>query len=101
MNPTADRVIADLADARNKLESANAKLQAEVDRLKAENCWIPVGERLPEKDTYVLWCYESGGMLWGDIPHDADTVWISRFLSGYHNSGYITHWRPITLPKGE
>ncbi len=66
-----------------------------------EHRWIPVAEGLPERDVYVLWLFESGGMVWENIDHDADEANVAFFLSGYHNSGPITHWRPIHLPKGE
>lgn len=89
--------IAQMIGVNTNLAKRLRQLRAALDKHR----WIPVEERLPEVDTYVLWAYESGGISWDDIPHDADDAWLGRFLSGYHNSGRITHWRPIILPEGE
>lgn len=43
------------------------QLQAEVDRLKSEQRWIPVGERLPEKQINVLIFVVTGYKLQGSI----------------------------------
>ena len=74
-----------------------AKLQAEVEQLKAElekHRWIPVSERLPENDDCVLYVVSG-----------------SWFYKGYYEScgrwfaehgcpeDEVTHWKPIILSE--
>jgi len=73
-----------------------ADLQAEVKRLEGENRWIPVSERLPEKEGYCFvcdgqWC----GRLWWD------NEWEFANKTKYPSGFSVTHWKPIILPKGE
>ena len=72
--------------------------QVEVDRLTAENAalreqvrWIPVSERLPEKDgAYIGW----DGTLYVGF------TWDERFSVMFPNT--VTHWMPLPLPpEGE
>lgn len=61
--------------------------------------WIPVSERLPERnDQYLCMVYTKL-----DDPEDSFTsyiveVWIDGHWDTFDN---ITHWLPITLPGGE
>ena len=80
------------------------ELQAENERLKEENRWIPVKERLPEEEGIYLTKYKGDGRqqlnrkLWiraypfGGIFTEH---WTSKKPSKYS----ITHWKPITLPE--
>jgi len=73
-----------------------ADLQAEIKRLEGENRWIPVSERLPEKEGYCFvcdgqWC----GRLWWD------NEWEFANKTKYPSGFSVTHWKPIILPKGE
>lgn len=62
-------------------------LRAELERLRAERRWIPVEERLPEKDVPVL-CIDSRGIQmvawsgWGE--------WC-----GPEIETELTHWMPL------
>jgi hypothetical protein len=77
-------------------EADKAKLQAELAEAKEQNRWIPVSERLPEKEVTIL-------LL---IKNKNHTYW---FLTGCYDDGMykthvgpvyeVTHWKPITLPE--
>ena len=77
--------------------------------------WIPVTERLPEKDGYYL-IYGCGGWrgIYGfakdgrkldkyDFNHRWENVWYSYNLEhGFSISDAITHWMPLPdAPKGD
>ncbi len=76
-----------------ELEDKNTKLQAENKRLKEQNRWIPVSERLPkeiESDEILFIAQgliEAGefknGLFWNNNGRDFEN---------------ITHWKPIILP---
>jgi hypothetical protein len=71
--------------------------------------WIPVGERLPSNDSYVLVSCSSGNVSTSYYSENVDflsrsSTWKSkdatpsRFFRLHHEYGYqITHWLP--LPK--
>ena len=69
-----------------------------IDQLLKENRWIPVSERLPEKEDYynivrfaivrVAGIAYWNGKSWRKTPHH-------RYIEK------ITHWKPIILPKEE
>lgn len=64
--------------------------------------WIPVSERLPEKDVLVLCIGSRGGMFLGQSP------WLFSDGSAYFDvpnsrrARFATHWMPLPEPpKGE
>ena len=62
--------------------------------------WIPVTERLPEKDQYV-WCYSNkyGGHFFVGYRSYLSGVWME---GGCMHLGNVTHWMPLPEPpKGE
>ncbi len=82
--------------------TAAKQLQAELDKYR----WIPVEERLPEKEGYYLTKYKGDGRqklnkkawiraypFWGIFKEN----WIYKRPTKYS----ITHWKPIILPEGE
>ncbi len=66
--------------------------QAEIEQLKANQQWIPVSERLPDKDTYCYCTIKNG-----------DT--ITKVVDGYYLRLYgfswsnVVAWMEKTLPK--
>ena len=84
----------DLANYQDKvqmLEAENARLTAELTALREQVRWIPVSERLPEKDgAYIGW----DGTLYVGF------TWDERFSVMFPNT--VTHWMPLPLPpEGE
>ena len=76
------------------------KLEDENKRLQEENRWILVGERLPEEGQY------SGlSERVHTLNLNQQTFMVDRWAidKKWWTSGRTTHthWRPITLPKGE
>ncbi len=69
-----------VANQHSKIES----LEAELNKHK----WISVSDRLPEDNAVVLVFSESG--------LDSDYYYADRW-----QRNEITHWKPITPPKGE
>ncbi len=72
-----------------------------IKRLEEENRWVPVSERLPEKNILV-YLYQNKpikcmfeGML--DFMN-GEQKWVDKELYCVDN---ITHWKPIVLPPQE
>ena len=76
----------------------------EIERLKEQNRWIPVEERLPEEDTIVL--LTVSGLLYGSITF-SDAIELgnlcsdgSWFIEGYPDwdDPNVTAWMPLPEP---
>ena len=80
-----------LQDALHKASEKIASLESSLSALREQTRWIPVGERLPEIEVYVLTRLDDG-----DIRMDM------RYFNGEWGDDTVTHWRPIDLPhEGE
>jgi hypothetical protein len=77
-----------------KLQSALTASQKEVERLRAENEWIPVSERLPEAGEVVLTYSEWGSTLVCFV--DVNGRWRVNFNSSLHPC--ITHYMKLPEP---
>ena len=79
------------------------KLQAEIDRLKAERRRIPIGERLPEYHERVL--FFGGGEMTTHIGYYVPELpqWTAEDGGYYYgkNIALITHWMPLPTPPEE
>ena len=57
--------------------------------------WIPVTERLPEDDVFVLNCNDHGNIVIGKI---IGGTWWYKYFS---YQGQVTHWMPLPEPPKE
>ncbi len=75
-----------------------------VDKLEAQlaaHRWIPIGDGLPKSrsNNSSEWVYISNGKDCFHAWYDYDNAeWCFNRNLRHEN---ITHWKPITLPKGE
>ena len=87
-------------DCKGAAKNQNAILQTAQAIVDLDD-WVSVSKRLPESDTVVLiklnhayrvsyYYSDSTGKHFSS----ADSVWDDYY------SGYVTHWQPITPPKG-
>ena len=89
----------------NRLRKKVIKLQAKIEELEEDNRWIPVNERLPElvidiphsKD--VLLVHKRFGLQTGYYGTKYGWIIYGSYLSPDRYQKYITHWKPIILPK--
>ena len=75
---------------RRPLEDA---LQAEIERLREAQRWIPVGERLPEAGDGVLVYYDE------DAAYGFERGVLSKLGSFF--TEHVTHWMPLPQPPQE
>ena len=76
------------------------KLHRRIERLKKQNKWISVEERLPEKSGDVL-CYKKNGIsvLPYSHKHKAFNAYDSSYSAEYVIP--VTHWMPLPKPPKE
>ena len=96
--------VQEAADAIEELSKENESLgkdltsAVELLKKKRKPKWIPVTERLPEKDTNVIANTKDFGVcetLFYDETHWYDPVEV------YANYGTVTHWMPLPSPPEE
>ena len=64
--------------------------------------WIPVSERLPERDVLVLAIGARGGMFLGKTPSLFSDGTAYFIVPNARSCRYATHWMPLPEPpKGE
>ena len=87
------------ADAIEELRKAVLRLEDEsgiYDELPTvyiyPTKWIPVTERLPEDDVFVLNCNDHGNIVIGKI---IGGTWWYKYFS---YQGQVTHWMPLPEP---
>lgn len=95
-----DKLVAELKDYEeagrvpaSQLLADNASMAAKLDKHR----WIPVSEKLPEKNAeYLVTDGKDGWMEWWSF------VDSSGARGWEHNcNGEISHYKPILLPEGE
>lgn len=64
-------------------------------REQGERRWIPVAERLPEKDETVIICTDKNFIYAGELIGD---TW---FLDNDSWTATVTHWMPMPKPPRE
>ena len=102
-----ERMTADVADLRKELEwkdmvislaqRKQAEAEAERDALREKQRWIPVTERLPERDVQVLGWYKDNpfSQYRPEVVAWNGNGWVFVYAHRYVTN--VTHWMP--LPK--
>lgn len=86
-----------------RLHDLLAERNVLLDKYEAENSWIPVGERLPEKNGEYQ-CYCDGKFRTAKFKQEESGLCYWDVISGEAFSALwrVTHWRPLPeSPKGE
>ena len=85
------------AEAIERLTAENAKAEAERDALREKQRWIPVTERLPERDVQVLGWYKDNpfSQYRPEVVAWNGNGWVFVYAHRYVTN--VTHWMP--LPK--
>ena len=102
-----ERLTAESADLRKEIEwkgmvialaqKEQAKAEAERDALREKQRWIPVTERLPERDVQVLGWYKDNpfSQYRPEVVAWNGNGWVFVYAHRYVTN--VTHWMP--LPK--
>ena len=102
-----ERLTAESADLRKEIEwkgmvialaqKEQAKAEAERDALREKQRWIPVTERLPERDVQVLGWYKDNpfSQYRPEVVAWNGNGWVFVYAQRYVTN--VTHWMP--LPK--
>ena len=102
-----ERLTADVADLRKELEwkdmvialaqRKQAEAEAEREALREKQRWIPVTERLPERDVQVLGWYKDNpfSQYRPEVVAWNGNGWVFVYAHRYVTN--VTHWMP--LPK--
>ena len=102
-----ERLTAESADIRKEIEwkdmvialaqKEQAKAEAERDALREKQRWIPVTERLPERDVQVLGWYKDNpfSQYRPEVVAWNGNGWVFVYAHRYVTN--VTHWMP--LPK--
>ena len=102
-----ERLTAENADLRKEIEwkdmvialaqKEQAKAEAERDALREKQRWIPVTERLPERDVQVLGWYKDNpfSQYRPEVVAWNGNGWVFVYAHRYVTN--VTHWMP--LPK--
>lgn len=61
--------------------------------------WIPVSERLPEKDREVLCLLDTGSYWLARWNHCDDSLWSDGDF--WSSEKFVTHWMPLPEPPKE
>lgn len=82
-----------------KLRQDVLHLAVEIDRLRDEARWIPVGEHPTDSDALVVLRVPEIPESLVDIAYQADGVWYYRIGGLVEEDGTtVTHWRPLPAP---
>ena len=100
-----ERLTADVADLRKELEwkdmvialaqRKQAEAEAERDALREKQRWIPVTERLPERDVQVLGWYKDNpfSQYRPEVVAWNGNGWVFVYAHRYVTN--VTHWMPL------
>lgn len=97
LHDEAADAIEELMAERDEVNADSWKRAFEVER--DERRWIPVTERLPEKDGTFITAYSKGGVSqnWYMTFHHGGGKWYQNS----EDTGEVTHWMPLPTPPKE
>lgn len=81
-------------------EIASDTIWEAVEAELAQYRWIPVSEGLPEEQAYFLVIRQDHGHE-PEVSFYNNETYGGRYSTGFSRGMPVTHWKPITLPKGE
>lgn len=87
-----DRKIKENQDTWYPDEARESVLEELRDNIEKMDEWIPVSERLPEKDNRILMCEGVWVELWRY--NEDKRIWINQLWTEY----FPTHWQYLPLP---
>jgi hypothetical protein len=98
-----------VATKMTELKIENAKLRNRITELEARiaelDRWIPVGERLPEKESTAPWETYLCKIDWYGTVHTAPLYyigsWQSQYSGGFNYDKFVTHWKYLEPPEEE
>jgi len=90
------KVTIDTINQRNELLLESERLKAELEKVKGENEWISVEDRLPEPAEFCLVSDKQGVNKWPHHYMPEIKTWFD-FEDGQENDS-ITHWKPLPQP---
>lgn len=90
--PFACATMNEAADAIESLDDIAQTYAETVQELKMKSQWIPVTERLPEKEDEAVIVWEKQGFALIDWRHD------NKWAILDNNCGIATHWTPLPEP---
>ena len=84
---------------RLEVNVENARLNAELSEIHKESRWIPIEEKLPEKDFVVWGFYRSliGNDIVGEVYLSGDGDWYTNSLTDHRVT--VLFWQEITPPE--
>ena len=90
-----DKVCLDAADLIERLTAENAKEEAERDALREKQRWIPVTERMPERDVQVLGWYKDNpfSQYRPEVVAWNGNGWVFVYAHRYVTN--VTNWMPL------
>ena len=101
--PAAEVVQEDCKACAEATTNCIAELQEQIAELRSMQKWIPVTERLPERNDDVL-CYRGNhiGVLMDVYTYIGDDKWDDTYGNRiYTDDEGITHWMPLPEPPKE
>ena len=100
MSDIIDDLVAERGVHSSRVSALLARAVSEIERLREERRWIPVGERLPEHCD-IVWVYDGTDVVIGEYWGTWESYGASCDREGLNSKTLagITHWAEIVPPQ--